>query len=173
MKKILTGILFLFIVSGAKSQTIPKITGETIDSKVMTLPEGLKGKYSLLCFASSMNAQPDLETWLDPVYQKFIAKTGLMDDMFDVQVFFIPILTGTNVTFATSMKKKFKEQAQEDLRPHVLFCNENGKEILTALNMNNKDIPYFFLLNPEAKIIYKTNGKFSEEKFDAIDDLIE
>ena len=72
---------------------------------------------------------------LDPVYQKFIAKTGMMDDMYDVNVYFIPVLTGTNVSFATSMKNKFKENTQADLRQHVLFCNENSKNILRDLNL--------------------------------------
>ena len=63
----------------AKSQVIEKISGKTIDQQHVTLPEDVKGKYTLLCFASSTKAQKDLESWLDPVYQKFIAKTGLMD----------------------------------------------------------------------------------------------
>ena len=120
-----------------------------------------------------MKAQKDLESWLDPVYQRYIAKTGLMDDMYDVNVFFIPILTGTNVTFAASMKKKFRENAQEDLKSHVLFCDEDGKDILTALKMEKADVPHFLLLDKEAKIIYRTSGPFTESKFDAIDDLIE
>ena len=87
----------------AKSQVIEKISGKTIDQQHVTLPEDVKGKYTLLCFASSTKAQKDLESWLDPVYQKFIAKTGLMDDMYDVNVFFIPLVRGGNEIFAENM----------------------------------------------------------------------
>jgi len=171
----LTRILIfpLLLSSVINAQTIALIKGETTGNKQLTLPNDLKGKYSLLGFASTMKAQDDLITWLDPVYQKFIAKTGLMDDLYDVNILFIPVLTGTNVSFATSMKKKFRENAQEDLQDHVLFCKEDGKEILAHLNMSDRNTPYFLLLDKDAKIIYRTSGKFTEEKFDAIDDLIE
>ena len=67
-----------------------------------------------------------------------------MDDLYDVNIFFIPVLTGTNFSFAASIKKKFKENTQEDLQPHVLFCTEKGKDILNDLQMQKSDVPYFF-----------------------------
>ena len=85
-------LIFLLILTATItfSQTMPVISGETISNKKVNIPGDLKGKYSLLCFASSQKAQADLESWLEPVYIKFIAKTGLMDDMYDLNIFFIP-----------------------------------------------------------------------------------
>ena len=173
MKINLLTITFTLIGCMTFAQTIPVITGETGENKTVTFPQDLKGKYSLLCFASSQKAEPELQGWLDPVYQKFIAKTGIMDDMYDVNVYFVPVLTGTNLAFASSMKKKFIETAQADLKSHVLFCEKDGREIIEKLNMSSKDIPYFFLLDKDGKILYRTSGSFTDEKFDAIDDLIE
>jgi hypothetical protein len=173
MKKITLLFVILLACILTKAQEIPVIAGETINNKKINLPVDLKGKYSLLCFASSTKAETDLQSWLDPVYQKFIAKSGIMDDMYDVNVFFIPVLTGTNFTFAGSMKKKFKENTQEDLQSHVIFCNEEGKNILAALQMDKSDAPHIFLLNKECKVVYRTTGGYTEEKFDHIDDLLE
>ena len=155
------------------AQTIPVINGITAENKPIKIPQDLKGKYSLLCFASSLKAQADLESWLDPIYQKFIAKTGLMDDAYDINLFFIPIVTTSNAAFANSMKKKLKENTQTDLLPNILFCQGNEEEILKQLNMLKSDIPHFILLDKNANIIYRTSGKYTEEKFDAIDELIE
>jgi hypothetical protein len=165
-------ILFSIFTLEGFTQIFPSVKGETVENKSLTFPEDLKGKYSLLCFASSQKAESDLWSWLDPVYQRYIAKTGIMDDMYDVNVFFVPVLTGTNVAFAATIKKKFKEAAQDDLKSHVMFCDQDGKEIIRELKMEPSEIPYFFLLDPNGKIIYRTNGKFTDEKFDAIDDLI-
>lgn len=173
MKIPLLLVVFLIFTLEIFSQEIPEISGETLNNKKVTLPKDLIGKFSLLCFASSQKAQVNLESWLDPVYQNFIAKTGLMDEFYDLNVYFIPVLTGTNISFATSMKNKFKESTQEDLQSHVLICKEKGREVLETLNMQKSDEPHFFLLNKEGKIIYKTTGAYTEEKFDAIDDLIE
>ena len=135
MKVSLFLVLIFFLIRTSFSQTIPEINGETGDNDRIKIPQDLKGKYSLLCFASSQKAQTDLKSWLDPVYQKFIAKTGLMDDMYDVNIYFIPIL----------------------------------KE----LKMEKSEVPYFLLLDKDTKIIYRTSGSYNEEKFDAIDDLIQ
>lgn len=155
------------------AQTITDINGITAENKQIKIPQDLKGKYSLLCFASSLKAQADLESWLDPIYQKFIAKTGLMDFAYDLNLFFIPIVTTSNPAFANSMKKKLKENTQTDLLPNILFCQGNEEEILKKLNMLKSDIPHFILLDKNANIIYRTSGKYTEEKFDAIDELIE
>ncbi len=166
-------ILSIVLSTSIQAQIIEKISGETIDHRHVNMPDDVKGKYTLLCFASSTKAQKDLESWLDPVYQKFIAKTGLMDDMYDVNVFFMPLLKGGHDLFAEKMKSKFRETAQADLRPHVIFSESNTDQLLSALSMTRNEVPYIFLLDKEAKIIYRTNGAYTEEKFDAIDDLIE
>lgn len=170
-------IYFLFllsaIVSGVSAQTIPVTETVTSDNKKIMLPADLIGKYSLLCFATSNKAQTDLESWMDPVYQKFIAKTGIMDDAFDVNVFFIPILKGTNAIFAESFKRKIAESAQADLKPHVLFCKSNSNQIAAVMNITQSEIAYLFLLDKTGKIIYKTTGPYTEEKWDAIDDKIQ
>jgi ATP10 protein len=173
MRYILVAIFISIFSFESKSQVIENITGQTIDNKRITMPEDVKGKYTLLCFASSTKAQKDLESWLDPVYQKFIAKTGIMDDMFDVNVFFIPLVKGSNQMFAENMKRKFRETAQSDLRPHVLFSESNTEQLISSLKMSSAEIPYLFLLDKDAKIIYRTNGGYTEDKFDRIDELIE
>ena len=149
------------------------IKGETAENKYVSIPGDTNGKFTILCFASSKKAQHDLETWLDPVYNKYIAKTGLMDDMFDVNVFVIPVFKGANAAIRESIKRKFRETAQQDLWPHVLFCKEGMNEIGASLGLQNDDIPYFFLLDKEGGIIYRTNGNYTDEKFDGMDDKIE
>ncbi|MCX6273748.1 MAG: hypothetical protein NTV09_00900 [Bacteroidetes bacterium] len=173
MKSILLILQFLCLTGLLFGQTVPPFTGETLENKTITIPSDTKGKYTLLCFASSMKAQEALEGWLDPVYNKFIAKTGLMDDFYDLNVFFIPVFKGSNASMQGTVKKKFNETAQADIKGHVLFCNSDLGEVTTALHLQNDDTPYFFLLDTTGNIVYHTSGAFSEEKFDALDDKIE
>jgi hypothetical protein len=42
-----------------------------------------------------------------------------------------------------------------------------------ALDFEKKDIPYFFVVDPEGKIVYATSGKYSEAKMAAIEENIE
>lgn len=165
--------LSLFNAGLLFAQTVPSFTGETLENKTVTVPADTKGKYTLLCFASSMKAQEALEGWLDPVYNKFIAKTGLMDDFYDLNVFFIPVFKGSNASMQGTVKKKFNETAQADIKGHVLFCNSDLGEVSAALHLQNDDTPYFFLLDTMGNVVYRTSGAFTEQKFDALDDKIE
>ena len=78
MKSLIIPLVTFFCVNICAAQMIPSFSGETLENKQVTIPGDTKGKYAFLCFASSMKAQKDLESWMDPVYNKFIAKTGVM-----------------------------------------------------------------------------------------------
>jgi len=173
LRIILIGLLFCLNVFTTEAQSIPAFGGTTAENKQINIPSASLGKYALLCFASSKKAQADLETWLDPVYNRYIAKTGFMDDMFDVDVFFIPVFGGGEGAMQATVKRKFRETAQADLWPHLVFADGNLKEIMASLKMSDQSVQYFFFLNKEGKIVYRTSGSFKEEKFDTIDDLVE
>jgi hypothetical protein len=173
MKTLIISLVVLFTINICAAQIIPTFTGETLNNKQVTIPSDTKGKYAFLCFATSMKAQKELETWMDPVYNKFIAKTGVMDAFFDVQVFFVPVFSGSNASMQETVRKKFSETAQDDVRGNILFCKDDLAGVMTALHIQNDNTPYFFLLDQEGKIIYRTSGAFSEKKFDEIDEMIE
>jgi hypothetical protein len=172
LKIILTILFFVNGIMFSGAQSIPAFSGSTAENKNINIPASCKGKFALICFASSKKAQSDLESWLDPVYNHYIAKTGFMDDMFDVDVYFIPVFSGAEGAMTASIKRKFMENSQKDLWPHVLFCEKGLKETLSSLKMDREDIPYFFLLDKVGGIAYRTSGPYTEEKFDAIDELI-
>lgn len=172
-KSILLFVCLLSLRVSVPAQTIPFISGVTANDQPVRLPDAVKGKYAVLCFASSKDAQKDLETWMEPVYNHYIAKTGIMDDAFDVEVYFIPVFKGANAAMMESLKRRFRETAQQDLWPHVLFSKQDMKGILQDLKISDERVPYFFLLDKEGKIAYRTSGAYSEEKFDQLDDKIE
>jgi predicted transcriptional regulator len=38
--------------------------------------------------------------------------------------------------------------------------------------MDQKDIPYIFVLDKDGKIIYQTSGAYSDEKIEKMDELV-
>ena len=59
------------------------------------------------------------------------------------------------------------------LLPYILFYKGELKTYKDALDFERRDIPYFFVLDPEGKIVYATSGSYSEEKMDAVENVIE
>lgn len=176
-----TAGIFVLLVSFnlAHAQVIgtmfPMMEAETVEDKKVTLPGDTKGKYTLLGLAYSKKSEDELNTWFSPVFNKFVRKTtGLMAGMgYDVNVFFVPMFTGVNAAATGTAKKKALKNIDPQLLPYILFYKGELKPYKEALDFEKKDIPYFFVLDPEGKIVYATSGRFTEDKLDEVEDSIE
>ncbi len=172
-------ILLVLLAASIHAQVIGKIfpdmIAETVEDKKVNLPTDTKGKYTLLGLAYSKKSEDELNTWFSPVFGKFIQKTnGLMGGMgYDVNVYFVPMFTGVNAAATGTAKKKAAKNIDPQLLPYVLFYKGELKTYKEALDFEKKDIPYFFVLDPDGKIVFATSGKYSDEKMDEIESKIE
>ena len=172
-------VSFVLLAGTSNAQVIgkifPDLIAETVDDKKVNLPLDTKGKYTLLGLAYSKKSEDELNTWFSPVFEKFIQKTtGLMGGMgYDVNVYFVPMFTGINAAATGTAKKKAAKNIDPQLLPYVLFYKGELKPYKEALDFEKKDIPYFFVLDPEGKIVFATSGKFTEDKMDEIESKIE
>ena len=179
MRPILLCILLLAFVSSSQAQVIgkmfPSMTAETVEDIKVTLPDDVKGKYTLLGLAYSKKSEDELNTWFEPVFSKFVQKTsGLMAGMgYDVNVYFVPMFTGINAAATGTAKKKALKNMDPQLLPYILFYKGELKAYKEALDFERRDIPYFFVLDPFGKIVYATSGAFSQDKMDKVEEVIE
>ena len=153
----------------------PIMDTETVDNKKIKLPDSVKGKYTLLGLAYSKKSEDELNTWFQPVFEKFIQKSkGLMSSLtYDVNVYFVPMFTGINATLTGTAKRKALKNVDPQLLPYILFYKGELKPYKEILDFEKKDIPYFFVLDTSGKIVYSTSGKYTEEKLDDVEEKIE
>src|SRR6185436_4720872 len=177
-----TQLLIALLVSASSAlsaqvigKMFPAMETETVENKKVSLPVDVKGKYTLLGLAYSKKSEDELNTWFAPVYSKFLQKAeGLMAGMgYDVNVYFIPMFTGVNAAATGTAKKKAIKNVDPQLLPYILFYKGELKTYKEALDFEKKDIPYFFVLDKDGKIVYATSGKFTEDKLDEIEGAIE
>jgi hypothetical protein len=156
-------------------KNFPLMVAETVDDKKVTLPDDVKGKYTLLGLAYSKKSEDELNTWFEPVFSKFVQKTsGLLAGMgYDVNVYFVPMFTGVNAAATGTAKRKALKNMDPQLLPYILFYKGELKPYKDALDFERRDIPYFFVLDPTGKIVYATSGAFSEDKMDKVEEVIE
>jgi hypothetical protein len=180
MKTTLLALLFLVcahvIAFGqVLGKPFPAMTAETVDDKKVQLPESAQGKYTLIGLAYSKKSEAELNSWFQPVFGKFIQKsTGLFSGFtYDVNVYFVPMFTGVNAAATGTAKRKAAKNIDPQLLPYILFYRGELKSYKESLDFEKKDIPYFFVLDPQGKIVYATSGKYSEEKMEAIEEKIE
>lgn len=148
---------------------------ETVEDKKVKLPEQANGKYTLLGLAYSKKSEDELNSWFQPVFEKFIQKTnGLLAGFgYDVNVYFVPMFTGINAAATGTAKRKALKNIDPQLLPYVLFYRGELKPYKEALDFEKKDIPYFFVLDPNGKIVYATSGKYTQAKMDQVEEVME
>lgn len=153
----------------------PDMEAENVEDKKVMLPKDVAGKYTLIGLAYSKKSEDELNSWFQPVFQKFIQKTnGLMSGFgYDVNVYFVPMFTGVNAAATGTAKRKALKNVDPQLLPYILFYKGELKPYKDALDFEKKDIPYFFVLDAQGKILYTTSGKFTEEKMEKIEEVLE
>lgn len=161
----------------AKAQLIgkefPNLTGETLKDTPLTIPSDTKNRFTIIAMAYSKDAEDDLKTWLTPAYNKFIAKTGMFDADYNVNIYFIPMFSVANIVTPSLAKQKMKEDTDKKFYPYVLFYKGDLKKYKKELGFEEKDTAYFFVLDKEGKIIYATSGKYSADKMEELESKIE
>lgn len=156
-------------------KVFPSMDVETVDDKKMKLPNDTNGKFTILGLAYSKKSEDELNTWFQPVYDKFVAKaSGLFEGFgYDVNVYFVPMFTGINAAASGTAKKQALKNVDPQLLPKILFYKGELKPYKEALNFDSKELPYFYVLDKDGKIVYSTSGKFSPKKLDEIEGVIE
>ncbi len=171
-------LLFLFssYINAQVGEPFPYLEGESLTNEFVNIPSDIKGKYSILGLAYSKKSENALKTWFSPAYNQFIHKPetpSLFAGQYDVHVYFVPMFTGAKRPAYKNVMKKVGATIDDRLKPYVLFYKGTIKEYKKALNFQGKDIPYFFILDPEGKIIHATSGFYSDGKMQEIVDLVE
>ncbi len=179
MKNRLILFVILASINFTQAQVIgkmfPSMVAETVEDKKVILPDNTKGKYTLVGLAYSKKSEEDLNSWFSPVYNKFVRKTtGLLEGMgYDVNVYFVPMFTGVNAAATGTAKKKALKNIDPILLPHILFYKGELKTYKDSLDFEKRDIPYFFVLDPDGKIVFATSGAYSDDKLDEVEESIE
>jgi len=186
MKLLRFSFIITFLVAGysfAEAQVIgkvfPNMETSTADGINVVLPTDTKGKFTLLGMAFSKKSEDELNTWIEPVFWKFINKPdGKMDQLFgnqsyDVNAYFVPMFTGIKTAATGTAKKQALKKMDPRLIPSILFYQGKLEPYRDALDFQKKDIPYFFVLDKDGKIIYATSGIYTEEKMGEVEELLD
>ncbi len=180
MRLIIFSISIFYFIShnslGQVGKAFPQMEGESLTNQIINIPDDIKGKFSIIGLAYSKKSEDALKSWFEPAYFQFIDKPetpSLFAGNYDVNVYFVPMFTGAKRPAYRTVMKKVKKSIDEKLLPHVLFYKGELRKYKKELGFKGKDTPYFFVLNEEGKIVFKTGGRYSDSKMREIVDYLE
>lgn len=158
------------VLSGQGQELFPTIIGERTDGGTVELPNASSGRHAIICLAYGQKAGPALEDWYGPAYLRFVAKHGLFASDLDVDVYFVPLFVGLNKAGYGPTMKKLREQGDPDVEERVIFLRGDADGLRDKLGLKDKETPYIFVVDPQGRIVHRTQGAFSDDKLDAIEE---
>jgi len=178
MKKILLLLIGFgpLCLAAQVGNPFPEMETETLAEKAVMLPGDIKGKFTIIGLAYSKKSEKDLNSWFGPAYAQFIQepdKEDIFATDYDVNLFFVPMLTGHKTLAYKKVMKNVREDTNPELYPHILFYKGNLRTYKDALKMDNKRTPYFFILDKKGKIVWKTSGSYSVNKMQQVIDKLD
>ncbi|MFN3403526.1 MAG: hypothetical protein ACK40G_05470 [Cytophagaceae bacterium] len=169
----------ILFISFAYSQKIPfpEISGETIEGNPITLPAALKTDFAIIGLAWSKEAEEDLLSWAQPMYNTFFPqpqkKKGLFDVSYEADVYFIGCITGLNKAAAETIKKKTKHNLDKALHPRMMYYVGDMKPYKEKMGIKDKETCHIFIVDKNRNIIHYISGKYTAQKMSKIEELIE
>jgi hypothetical protein len=178
MKKL---IVFLFISAAAittsfaqMGKPFPHLDSKKLNGQLFSLPDSVKGKYTIIGIAFSKKAEESLKTWYQPAYQTFIQKKKTMfaSEVYNVNTYFVAVVTGTNKVAGGDIVKTIQAQTQKELQPYILTYIGEFASYKKSLNITENDEPYFFVLDEKGIISYITSGPYTAKKLEEIEEVV-
>lgn len=151
----------------------PDIEVFDLDENLISIPEDSKGKFTLVGVAFSEDAQDDLYTWSDPVFQRFMNDDNLNSMVYDPNVYLILMFGGVNAVVYNKAKERITNDTDETLKDNVVLYKGNMKDYRKALKMKDRKLPYFFVLDRNGEIIYEAKGRYNSAILEKVAELIE
>ncbi len=154
----------------------PSVMGKTLKEKSLIIPSDTKGKVTLIALAYSAKSDKYLKDWLEPLYRNFInppSSTFMPSIPYDVNIYFIALLKGIAKTAKGKVASNLNKNLDPEYHEHTLISTDDFKPLKSALGLGRKDNPYFFVLDAEGKILYKTEGVYTKYKMQEIVDQVD
>ncbi len=148
----------------------PEVTGETADGAEVHLPAPENGAWTIVAVACGKKAQPLVEEWFAPAYNRFVVKNGLFAASYDAELYLVPVFTGADKAAYGPSMNALRKNVDADIVRRVLFFNGDADALLQALGITDRNIPYFFTVDPAGKIVHRESGKFDVDKLDALEE---
>lgn len=138
-------------------KTFPTIAAETLAGNKMSYPDSIMGKTTLISIAFVREAQSQIDSWANPFETRFQGRE-------DIRYYEIPMLSGKWKLMSFFIDGGMRSGIPKGKHNNVSTYYGDLRPYLTALNIQDTDLAYLFLLDDQGKIQWHDQGFASEEK---------
>ncbi len=128
----------------------PEVTAKTLDGNKVTVPDEARGKVTLIAVAFLRENQSQLDSWLNPFYEKF----GSRDD---IMFYEIPMISGGYRFMRPIIDGGMRGGLPKFKHKHVVTMYGDVEQYIQALSLDPRS-GYAFLLDREGSIRWQEKG---------------
>jgi hypothetical protein len=133
----------------------PVVKAKTLAGQEATVPDDAAGKVTLVCVAFLRESQSQLDSWLNPFYEKFGSRA-------DIMFYEVPMISGGYKFMKPIIDGGMRGGLPEFKHKHVVTMYGDVQSYQQALNIDPRN-GHAFLLDREGSIRWQEEG-FSNEK---------
>ena len=172
MRFFILALLSIFITACSTSypnndivgQVFPTITGESLASESISIPDAFKGSKTLLLIGYKQNSQFDIDRWL----------IGLDMTQTNVDVYEIPTIQGLLPRmFSTMIDNGMRKGIPKPLWKGVITVYSDGDEVQKLTGNTDPNNTRVILLDENSTIIYFYDQGFSVDALNNLKDILD
>lgn len=170
LKQSLALAMLLHAAPQIKAQLVfPAFTGETTLGTSVNLPHQVPEGFTIVALAYGKKAEPLLEKWYAPIYNRFVAKSGLFAGTYQVELYLVPIFLGLDRAAYGPTMAKLRKDVDPEIAKRVLFVKDDARDLVGKLGLRDKDVPYFFVLDKDGRILERVSGAYTTDRLEALE----
>ena len=134
----------------------PNVTADSLAGTKESIPESCRGKVTLVGVAFLRESQSQLDSWLNPFYEKFGSRDGFM-------FYEIPMISSGYKFMRFVIDGGMRGGIPSFKHKHVVTMYGDVEKYLTALHLDPR-YGYAFLLDREGAIRFQAQGYATEQQ---------
>lgn len=149
----------------------PSITCTNLKDKEVVLPTDMQNKRTVVALMLSTKADKYMQNWAQPLYNSLMADGmgGMMSgNMYNANLCFVGAVKGLAKLALPEMIKKAKNQVDKKFHGNFMYTDTDMDALMKALNITDKSLPHFIVVENDGSIIYQTSGEYTEDKLNDI-----
>ncbi len=163
-------IVSFSLFKGSIAQNLPEISCTGISNTSHTFPFVDEAGTKVIFVIFNIKAEKEIDGWVNPLYQKFIQKSGLLDAMIDADFKTLTFLNPIQYSELKASGNKIDSQVPKELT-ELSYYSKEQKSVIQQL-LDSKSDTSVLVISETGNLLGFVCGEFTEDKLEQIEELI-
>lgn len=171
MKKLIIIALLPLLYAFVAPRSFVPISCINLNNDTVNLPPQNGNKRTVIALMLSLRADKQMQTWTQPLYTSLVADGvgGMMSgNMYNAKLYFVGAVKGIAKLALPDMLKKARQEVNKKYYDCFAYTNTDVEALMQHLNITDKSIPHFFVVETDGTILYQASGEYNKDKLDEI-----